>query len=435
MPIVKYATSTQSCYTTVNIFTTLNKSINVLGIPVDCFRMSPSLCNKKQECPLPPHNDSETLANDFGDIFCRKIDLLREEIDSIHMVPPQIKISFLYERQQRVVVGQSCSKDYQMKYGVPEVPILFLLYTSRLFKLMEKHLSDMQGYADDTQLYLSFRPSSSEEMDRALSALCAAIAEVRAWLISHKLKFNDTKTEFIIIGTRQQLAKVEIPSVKVGTADIAALTSIRNLGAWFDDKMSMNDHINKTCSKAFRGLYNIRQIRKFLSTDTTKILVHAFVTSHLDYCNSLLLGLPAYQQERIQKVVNAAARVICFIPKYDHITPSLIKLHWLPVKQRIEFKIIIALLVFKAVNGLSPVYLTNLLQIQPTRRYKLRSDDKKLLFIPRSKSKSKSGDRAFAIAGPRIWNYLPLDIRLSANLETFRKNQTYTFLKGLTIDS
>ena len=161
--------------------------------------------------------------------------------------------SFLSERQQRVVVGQSCSKDYLMKYGVLQGscigPILFLLYTSRLFKVMEKHLPDMQGYADDMQLYLSFRPSSS-----ALSALCAAIAEVCAWLISHELKFNDTKTEFIIIGTRQQLAKVEIPSVKVGTADIAPLTSIRNLGAWFDNKMSMNDHINKTCSKAFRGL-------------------------------------------------------------------------------------------------------------------------------------------------------------------------------------
>ena len=219
------------------------------------------------------------------------------------------------ERQQRVVVVQSCSKDNQMKYGVPQGscigPILFLLYTSRLFKLMEKHLPDMQGYADDTRLYLS----SSEKMDRALSALCAAIAEVRTWLISHRLKFNDTKTEFIIIGTRQQQAKMEIPSVKVGTADIAPLTTIRNLGAWFDDKMSMNDHINKTCSKAFRGLYNIRQIRKFLSTDTTKILGHAFVTSHLDYCNSLLFGLPAYQQERFQKVLNAAARVICFIPK------------------------------------------------------------------------------------------------------------------------
>ena len=94
------------------------------------------------------------------------------------------------------------------------------------------------------------------------------------------------------------------------------------------------------------------------------------------------------------------------------------------MKQRIEFKI--ALLVFKAVNGLSPVYLTRLLQIQPTRRYKLRSDDKELLFIPRSKS--KSGDRAFTMVGPRIWNDLPLDIRLSANLETLNKKNVKTYL-------
>ena len=74
----------------------------------------------------------------------------------------------------------------------------------------------------------------------------------------------------------------------------------------------------------------------------------------------------------IQKVPNAAARVICFIPKYDQITLSLIKLHWFPVKQGIEFKI--ALLVFKAVNGMSPVYLSNLPQIQPTRRYSINLD-------------------------------------------------------------
>ena len=101
------------------------------------------------------------------------------------------------------------------------------------------------------------------------------------------------------------------------------------------------------------------------------------------------------------------------------------------MKQRIEFKIV--LVVFKEVNGWSPVYLTNLFQIQPTRRYKLRSDDKELLFIPRSKS--KSGDLAFTVAGPRISNDLPLDIRLSANLEPFKKNLKTYLLKGLTIDS
>ena len=98
----------------------------------------------------------------------------------------------------------------------------------------------------------------------------------------------------------------------------------------------MNDHI----SKAFRGLYNIRQMKKFLTIAATKTLVYAFATFHLDFCNSLLFGLPTYQQERLQKVLNAAARVTSLTPKYVHITPVLIQLQWLPVMQRLEFKIL-----------------------------------------------------------------------------------------------
>ena len=101
--------------------------------------------------------------------------------------------------------------------------------------------------------------------------------------------------------------------------------------------MCMNTHVVKVCSKA---PWPIRQIRKFLSEQSTKTLVHGFVTSHLDYCKSLPYGIP------IKKILNAAARVICVIPKFDHISPFLIKLHWLPVYFRIQFKIL--LLVFKS---------------------------------------------------------------------------------------
>ena len=92
----------------------------------------------------------------------------------------------------------------------------------------------------------------------------------------------------MIIGTRQQLAKASIDSIGVGDADIKLAQNVRNLGSWFDKHMPMNVHVGKVCSKAFRGLYNIRQIRKFLSIESTKTLVHAFVTLHLDNCNSLL---------------------------------------------------------------------------------------------------------------------------------------------------
>ena len=105
-----------------------------------------------------------------------------------------------------------------------------------------------------------------------------------------------------------------------------------NLGAWFDSHMTMNSHIGKVFSNAFRRLCNIRQVRKFLSEETTKILMHSFVASHTDYCNSLLYSLPQYQYDRLQRVLNGAARVVCLVPKFDHITPVLRRLHWLPVQ-------------------------------------------------------------------------------------------------------
>ncbi|KAL9959480.1 hypothetical protein ACROYT_G032807 [Oculina patagonica] len=196
-------------------------------------------------------------------------------------------------------------------------------------------------YADDTQIYLSFRPHPPVSQDAALGSIENCVADVRAWMLSNRLLINDTKTEFVIIGSRQQLSKIHIDKITVGESTIEPVKMVRNLGAWFDSHMSMNSHIGKVCSKAFRSLYNIRQIRKFLSEETTKILVHAFVTSHLDYCNSLLSGLPQYQYDRLQRVLNAAARVVCLLPKFDHITPILSRLHWLLVRYRVTFKILL----------------------------------------------------------------------------------------------
>ncbi|KAK3730942.1 hypothetical protein QZH41_008835, partial [Actinostola sp. cb2023] len=138
-----------------------------------------------------------------------------------------------------------------------------------------------------------------------------------------------------------------------------------------------------------------RQIRKYLTADSTKTLIHAFVTSHIDYCNSLLYGLPQYQFDRLQRVLNAVARVTCLIPKYPHISPVLAQLHWLPVRYRVTYKI--ALIVFKALNGLTPKYVADMLTVKPPGRYLLRSDSRLLLTTPKTRSKTL-GDRAFSHA-------------------------------------
>ena len=116
---------------------------------------------------------------------------------------------------------------------------------------------------------------------------------------------SQLQTECIIIGSKQQLSKININEIIVGESTIKPVEVVQSLGMWFDSHMSMDIHIGKVCSKAFRSLYNIRRIRKFLSEDTTKIFVHAFVTSHLDYFNSLFYGLPQSQYDRLQRVLNA----------------------------------------------------------------------------------------------------------------------------------
>ena len=136
-------------------------------------------------------------------------------------------------------------------------------------------------------------------------------------------------------------------------------------------------------------------------SETTKTLVHAFVTSKVDYCNSLLYGIPKYLLQRLQWVLNYAARIVFKSNKYDHIMPLLRELQWLPIQQRIEFKIL--LITFKALNKQAPTYLTDLL-ISYTPSRSLRSSSKNLSKIPMYNLKSYGG-RSFALASAVLWTF------------------------------
>ena len=170
-----------------------------------------------------------------------------------------------------------------------------------------------------------------------------------------KLMLNDDKTEFLIIGTERQLSRVSVDKIKIGQAEVSPVSSVRNLGTWFDSHLDMSTHVTKACASSFYYLYIIRHIRKYLSRESTERLVHAFITSRLDYCNGLLYGAPEYQIKKLQRVMNASARLIYRAPKYCHITPLLKELYWLPVRLRVDFKIL--LVTFKILHGIAPSYL------------------------------------------------------------------------------
>ena len=129
--------------------------------------------------------------------------------------------------------------------------------------------------------------------------------------------------------------------IGVGSYDVSPGSVVRNLGSWFDSKLTMSTHISKVCASSFYHLHNIKRIRKYLSVEATQTLVHALITSRVDYCNSLLFGLPDCQLNKLQRVLNVSARLIYKLPRFCHITPILCDLHWLPIRYRINFKIIL----------------------------------------------------------------------------------------------
>ena len=190
------------------------------------------------------------------------------------------------------------------------------------------------------------------------------IEEIRTWMLTDKLKINDNKTEFLIIGTKQQLSKISPCHLTIGNATVSPVNCARNLGTWMDTSLALQDHINKTCRAAYFHIHNIRHIRKFLTKEATQTLVHALVISRIDYCNSLLYGLPAVHVARLQRLQNSSARLISHTIRFHHITPVLKSLHWLPVKYRILFKV--AILTFKILHGPSPDYLKELVTIKRT---------------------------------------------------------------------
>ena len=298
----------------------------------------------------------------------------------------------------------------------------------------------------------------------AITAMQNCIDDIRSWMEHDKLLLNDEKTEFLVIGNRQQLSKVNISSITVGNSAIMKSSVVRNIGSYIDDKLSMNSHINKGCNASFYYLHNIyRRIRKHLSRDSSEILIHGFVSSRLYYCNSLLYGLPQVQIDnnnknknnknnnnnkgiyiapihrcskrlidKIQRVQNAAARLIFKQPNFCHITPVLSQFHSLPIKYRIELKI--SLMTFKAIHGMAPDYICKLISRRKSTGYSLRSSKNVMLEVPSGKIIPTLGSRAFCYVAPNLWNNLPSEISTLDSLSNFKCHmKTYLFKQAFNL--
>ena len=223
------------------------------------------------------------------------------------------------------------------------------------------------------------------------------------------LALNDRKTE--VMRFSSEFAKELSPpcNIRIGDACIHPSAYIRNLGVTMDAAGSMSTHVLSLGRSASFALWKVGKIRHLLDPNSTEKLIHAFVTSRLDYCNSLLFGLPVHEIQKLQLIQNSAARLITKTKKCLPYYAYFERTTWLPVQRRIEFKILCV--TFKILHNMAPAYLEELLSRRGNGR-SLRSNINGELSLHQPIGKTKFyGDRAFKICAPRLWNALPPTVR------------------------
>ena len=228
---------------------------------------------------------------------------------------------------------QSISRSQnKVRQGSVLRPFLFTVYSAATEAILKKHAIKYRKYADNIQIYFFYRPHVPGDLVCAIYRLQACFRELKRLLTTLKLKLNDGKTEFLVLMSPHQLRKYGLPDLQLGTVLIKPAVSVRNVGAHFDQMLTMVSFINH---KIKVTSYHLRRIN--ITSGICHKLVVALVTSNIDYCNGLLGGLAAKDVDSLQRLQNRAARLVTRSKAAMHITPIRKDLHWLPIQERINY--------------------------------------------------------------------------------------------------
>ena len=338
--------------------------------------------------------------------------------------------SYLSERKQFVVVENFQSPTVPLDFGVPQGsvlgPILFIMYTTPLTRLIESHSVRHEIFADDTQLPHSSYPGSFHYLVESLSD---CVRDVSVWMDENMLKLNPDKTEAVLFShelpSNADLISDLPSSISLSDAEIPFDETSLSLGFLFDSELNMKAQVASIRKKAYLQIRRISSIRPFLSEDATKKLVTACILSRLDYCNALLVDYPKSIIDSLQLVQNDAARLVFRQRRSQHVTPLLRQLHWLPIEQRLKYKI--CCIFYNIYDGTAPSYLSNRLNRYVPARALRSVTEKKFDKAPRF-TREIHGGRTLAVLADRHWNTLPRNLRASPSLESFKSNlKTYLF--------
>jgi hypothetical protein len=291
------------------------------------------------------------------------------------------------------------------------------LYVSPLSTVINSFGVSHHQYADNTQIYIAV---SKADITVKKGLLQDCTVGVHAWLQMNGLQLNPVKSEAIQFTATRGRDKVDdVTAVLVSSC----IEYIRSLGVSLDRTLSFDQHVNNTCRSCYHHIRALRHIRESLPDEVVKTVACSVIGSRLDYCNALLTGMSKSNFNKLQRVQNTLARVVLRQKKYDHITPALKELHWLPVQYRVTFKTTV--LVYSIKNTGQPAYLRQILPDYVPHRT-LRSSSKNL--ICEGSARTTLATRGFRHSAPAVWNNLPDDIRDVKTIDTFkRKLKTHLF--------
>ena len=354
--------------------------------------------------------------------------------------------SYLNYRSFSVNINDSFSDPNSMLYGVPQGsilgPILFILYTKHLQHIAHNFNLNIQLYADDTQLYISFNPDDQYLCTMLCNKVAECINEMKEWFSTNYLKLNEDKTKLVLFSKPSVFKKFKLSqncftiATKRGEIkqnDWTSISEVKSLGIRLDPQLTIHKHIMYVKQYCIRQLKSWKHIANFLNEDVKLLLVKQIIFSKIDYCNSLFVNLPKSLLRHLDCVINSALRFVYNVRYSQHITPYYIKAHILPLKFRIDYKI--CLTVFNCLNDIAPQYLQMLLSwnapLSPincnTNVNPRKTKDPFLLVIPSDfGKKTRYHSRCFSQYAPRCWNKLPYDIR-SCKLKSVFKTKLKTF--------
>ena len=323
--------------------------------------------------------------------------------------------SYLSNRYQRCQVNGELSGISPVNCGVPQGsiigPLLFLLYINDLPNCLARACPRM--YADDTNITVSANNAADLK-----TMLNDELSNLNLWLRANKLSLNITKTEYMIIGSRQRLRATtenQIIEVCIEGKKITRVAESKSLGVYIDETLSWKKHMKELSKKIASGIGALKRLMPFIFKDTAVIIYKALIEPHFDYCSSVWYGISDTLSQKLQKLQNRAARVITKSTYDTSAKPLLNSLNWDDLATRRKKQLLIS--VFKSIHGLFPSYLQDMFVFRDSS-YNLRNLENKLL-LPKPRTNYLKSRISYS--GAALWNSLPVEVRSAESLQIFKR--------------